>query len=63
MKFTEGAFKEWGYQVAQEFGAELLDGGPWMTLKIQKQVEKSSLKTALPMRFYKKFCFTQRSTM
>ncbi len=25
MKFTEGAFKEWGYQVAQEFGAELLD--------------------------------------
>ncbi len=34
MKFTEGAFKEWGYQVAQQkFGAELLDGGPWMQLK------------------------------
>lgn len=34
MKFTEGAFKDWGYDVAlQEFGAELLDGGPWMTLK------------------------------
>jgi isocitrate dehydrogenase len=34
MKFTEGAFKDWGYEVAlQEFGAELLDGGPWMTLK------------------------------
>ncbi|HBC01149.1 MAG TPA: NADP-dependent isocitrate dehydrogenase [Pseudomonas sp.] len=31
MKFTEGAFKEWGYEVARdEFGAELLDGGPWM---------------------------------
>lgn len=31
MKFTEGAFKDWGYQVAAaEFGAELLDGGPWM---------------------------------
>ncbi|SEI71890.1 isocitrate dehydrogenase [Allopseudospirillum japonicum] len=31
MKFTEGAFKDWGYQVAaEEFGAELLDGGPWM---------------------------------
>lgn len=31
MKFTEGAFKDWGYQLAQEeFGAELLDGGPWM---------------------------------
>lgn len=34
MKFTEGAFKDWGYEVAaREFGAELLDGGPWMTLK------------------------------
>jgi isocitrate dehydrogenase len=34
MKFTEGAFKEWGYELAQEeFGAELLDGGPWMTMK------------------------------
>ncbi|WP_341706305.1 NADP-dependent isocitrate dehydrogenase [Halopseudomonas sp.] len=31
MKFTEGAFKDWGYEVARdEFGAELLDGGPWM---------------------------------
>lgn len=30
MKFTEGAFKNWGYQVAvEEFGAEPLDGGPW----------------------------------
>ncbi|WP_165669382.1 NADP-dependent isocitrate dehydrogenase [Metapseudomonas otitidis] len=34
MKFTEGAFKEWGYEIArQEFGAELLDGGPWMQFK------------------------------
>lgn len=33
MKFTEGAFKEWGYEVArQKFGAELLDGGPWMQI-------------------------------
>ncbi len=33
MKFTEGAFKDWGYQLAaEEFGAELLDGGPWMKL-------------------------------
>lgn len=30
MKYTEGAFKEWGYQVAREaFGAELISGGPW----------------------------------
>ncbi|MDN5515995.1 MAG: NADP-dependent isocitrate dehydrogenase [Pseudomonas sp.] len=34
MKFTEGAFKEWGYEIArEEFGAELLDGGPWMQFK------------------------------
>ncbi len=34
MKFTEGWFKDWGYQLAQkEFGAELLDGGPWMKMK------------------------------
>ena len=33
MKFTEGAFKKWGYALAaREFGAELLDGGPWMKL-------------------------------
>ncbi|MEO1495571.1 MAG: NADP-dependent isocitrate dehydrogenase [Planctomycetota bacterium] len=34
MKFTEGAFRDWGYQCAQEhFGAQPLDGGPWCTLK------------------------------
>lgn len=34
MKFTEGAFRDWGYQVAREqFGAEPLDGGPWLKLK------------------------------
>ena len=30
MKFTEGAFRDWGYQVAKEFfGAVEIDGGPW----------------------------------
>lgn len=33
MKFTEGAFKNWGYKLAaQEFGGVLLEGGPWMKL-------------------------------
>jgi len=33
MKFTEGAFKGWGYALAKrEFGAELIDAGPWMKL-------------------------------
>lgn len=36
MKFTEGAFKKWGYALAaKEFGAELLDGGPWMKLTLK----------------------------
>jgi isocitrate dehydrogenase len=34
MKFTEGAFRDWGYELAQkEFGGELLDGGPWVVIK------------------------------
>lgn len=37
MKFTEGAFKNWGYALAaKEFGAVLLDGGPWMKLPEEK---------------------------
>ena len=33
MKFTEGGFMKWGYEVAkEEFGAELIDNGPWMKL-------------------------------
>lgn len=37
MKYTEGAFKDWGYELAkEEFGAELLDGGPWMQFKNPK---------------------------
>ncbi len=34
MKFTEGAFKSWGYELAQsEFGAKEIDGGPWCSFK------------------------------
>ena len=34
MKFTEGAFRDWGYELAiEEFKGELLDGGPWVSLK------------------------------
>jgi isocitrate dehydrogenase len=33
MKFTEGAFRDWGYEVArQEFGGQEIDGGPWQRL-------------------------------
>jgi len=34
MKFTEGAFRDWGYEVAKkEYGAKLMDGGPWCSFK------------------------------
>ncbi|MFL2860615.1 MAG: NADP-dependent isocitrate dehydrogenase [Pontiellaceae bacterium] len=34
MKFTEGAFRDWGYEIAvQDFGATPLDGGPWHVIK------------------------------
>ncbi|MDR5778632.1 NADP-dependent isocitrate dehydrogenase [Caballeronia sp. LZ065] len=37
MKFTEGAFRDYGYALARkEFGAELIDGGPWMKVKSPK---------------------------
>jgi len=37
MKFTEGGFRDWGYELAQkEFGAELIDGGPWCKFKNPK---------------------------
>lgn len=33
MKYTEGSFMDWGYELAKNnYGAELLDGGPWMKL-------------------------------
>ena len=34
MKFTEGGFRDWGYELARdEFGAEELEGGPWHTFE------------------------------
>ncbi|HEY0663687.1 MAG TPA: NADP-dependent isocitrate dehydrogenase, partial [Thiobacillaceae bacterium] len=37
MKFTEGGFKKWGYELAaREFGAKPIDGGPWCSFKSPK---------------------------
>ncbi len=48
MKFTEGAFKEWAYEVAaEEFGATLLDGGPWMQFKNQRTGKNVVVKDAI----------------
>ena len=48
MKFTEGAFKDWGYEIARdEFGAELLDGGPWMQFKNPRTGKNVVVKDAI----------------
>jgi isocitrate dehydrogenase len=48
MKFTEGAFKEWAYEIAaDEFGATLLDGGPWMQFKNPKTGKNVIVKDAI----------------
>lgn len=48
MKFTEGAFKEWAYGIAEkEFGATLLDGGPWMQFKNPKTGKNVVVKDAI----------------
>ena len=35
MKFTEGAFRDWGYELAREqYGGTLIDGGPWTRIEV-----------------------------
>ncbi|MEE8169328.1 MAG: NADP-dependent isocitrate dehydrogenase [Phycisphaerae bacterium] len=48
MKFTEGAFRDWGYQTAKEhFGAVALDGGPWHVIAAGTSVP-SCLRATVP---------------
>ena len=48
MKFTEGAFKDWGYELArEEFGATLLDGGPWCAMKNPKSGNNIVIKDVI----------------
>jgi isocitrate dehydrogenase len=52
MKFTEGAFRDWGYALAQkEFGAELIDGGPWMKFKNPKSGADITIKDVIADAF------------
>ncbi|NQT58153.1 MAG: NADP-dependent isocitrate dehydrogenase [Bacteroidetes bacterium] len=40
MKYTEGSFRDWGYQLAKdEFGAKDLDGGPWQVIELENGKE------------------------
>ncbi len=48
MKFTEGGFRDWGYQIAKdEFGAKELDGGPWCTLQNPKTGNTITIKDVI----------------
>ncbi|MGN6232629.1 MAG: NADP-dependent isocitrate dehydrogenase [Trinickia sp.] len=52
MKFTEGAFRDYGYALAQkEFGAELIDGGPWMKIKNPKTGNEVVVKDVIADAF------------
>lgn len=52
MKYTEGAFKEWGYEVALErFGGELLDDGPWVKIKNPKTGKDIIIKDVIADAF------------
>ncbi|MCA1323312.1 NADP-dependent isocitrate dehydrogenase [Herbaspirillum sp. alder98] len=53
MKFTEGAFRDWGFALAaREFGAELIDEGPWMRLKNPKTGRNIMIKDAITDAFF-----------
>ena len=48
MKFTEGGFRDWGYQLAKdEFGAKELDGGPWCTMNNPKTNNQIIIKDVI----------------
>jgi isocitrate dehydrogenase len=51
-KFTEGGFRDWGYALAQrEFGAKLVDGGPWCSLKNPKTGREIVVKDVITDAF------------
>ena len=52
MKYTEGGFRDWSYALAQkEFGAELIDGGPWCKFKNPKTGKEITVKDSIADAF------------
>jgi isocitrate dehydrogenase len=52
MKFTEGGFRDWGYELArEEFGAQLIDGGPWCKFKNPKTGRDITVKDVIADAF------------
>lgn len=58
MKFTEGGFRDWGYQLAQkEFGAQLVDGGPWCRFNNPITGNEIIIKDAIADAFLQQILF------
>ncbi len=52
MKYTEGGFRDWAYALAQkEFGAELIDGGPWCKFKNPRTGREITIKDSIADAF------------
>ena len=52
MKYTEGGFRDWAYALAQkEFGAELVDGGPWCKVRNPKTGRDITIKDSITDAF------------
>lgn len=52
MKYTEGAFRDWGYEVARnEFKAQPLNGGPWQIFKSPKTGKEITIKDVIADAF------------
>jgi len=52
MKFTEGSFRDWGYDLAiREFGGQLIDGGPWVEIQNPKTGKRITIKDSITDAF------------
>ena len=47
MKFTEGGFRDWGYQLARDDRAKELDGGPWCVIQNPKTNQEIIIKDVI----------------
>jgi isocitrate dehydrogenase len=61
MKFTEGGFKDWGYELAKtEFGAVEIDGGPWCTFSNPKTGKEIVVKDVIADAFLQQILLRPR---
>jgi isocitrate dehydrogenase len=60
MKFTEGAFRDWGYEIAKNtYGGVDIDEGPWQEIINPNNGKKIVIKMLFVMLFFNKFYYAQ----